>query len=238
MKRLLIFLLAVFPLIASAQKTFDLDLPHNRSTTYTLDTLFLDHDSTYITADTDSMKFVVDDAEALRLVNEGASSTVNVYGDLTVTGTTTTADAIITNLATPTTTVLTPTSTGLIDILETTDLATADMTVTGDWVMDTVYFTNITVDGGYNFAADAQADDDYEISLPTITALTTGMMVTFIANTANTDGATLEITEVGDLDAILKMHDTVLASGDIEAGQVVVVVFDGSNWQMISQIAQ
>ena len=29
-------------------------------------------------------------------------------------------------------------------------------------------------------------------------------MIVFTANTANTDGATLEITEVGDLDAILK----------------------------------
>jgi len=69
MKRLLIFLLAFFPLVASGQKTFDLDLPHNRSTTYTADTFFLAHDSTYITSDTDSMKFVVDDGEVLRLVD-------------------------------------------------------------------------------------------------------------------------------------------------------------------------
>ena len=91
---------------------------------------------------------------------------------------------------------------------------------------------------GINFAADAQGDDDYEISLDGITALNTGMMVVFTANTVNTDGATLEIGEVGDLDAILKLHDQALASGDIEAGQVVVVVFDGTNWQMISQLAQ
>ena len=58
------------------------------------------------------------------------------------------------------------------------------------------------------------------------------------ATTINTDGATLEISEVGDLDAILKMNDQALASGDIEAGQIVVVVWDGSNWQMTSQIAQ
>jgi len=93
-------------------------------------------------------------------------------------------------------------------------------------------------DGAYNFNSDAQADDDYEISLPEVSTLTTGMTVTFIANTANTDGATLEITEVGDLDAILKMHDQALATNDIEAGQVVVCVFDGTNWQMTSQIAQ
>ena len=86
MKRLLIFLLAFFPLVASGQKTFDLDLPHNRSTTYTLDTLFFDHDSTYITNGGDTIKFVVDDVEAMRLINEGTNSAVNVYGDLSVSG--------------------------------------------------------------------------------------------------------------------------------------------------------
>ena len=92
--------------------------------------------------------------------------------------------------------------------------------------------------GSVNFAADAQLDDDYEIDIPIITALTAGLTVTFTATTANTDGATLEITSVGDLDAILKMHDQPLATGDIEAGQVVVCVFDGTNWQMTSQLAQ
>ena len=101
----------------------------------------------------------------------------------------------------------------------------------------------VDVDGGfvsdtYNFAADSQGDDDYEIAIPEITALTTGLMVTFTANTANTDGATLEITSVGDLDAILKMHDQALATGDIESGQVVVCIFDGTNWQMTSQLGQ
>ena len=94
------------------------------------------------------------------------------------------------------------------------------------------------MNGSMNYGAEAQANDDYEISLTGVTALHTGMTVTFIANTANTDGATLEITEVGDLDAILKLHDQALATGDIEAGQVVVCVFDGANWQMTSQLAQ
>jgi len=90
----------------------------------------------------------------------------------------------------------------------------------------------------YNFAADGQADDDYEIALSGISALTTGLMVVWTATTANTGGATLEITSVGDLDAILKMNDQPLVTGDIEAGQVVVTVFDGTNWQMTSQLAQ
>jgi len=98
--------------------------------------------------------------------------------------------------------------------------------------------TGGVIDGNVNFNSDAQADDDYEISLVGITALKVGMTVTFIANTANTDACTLEITEVGEVDEMLKMHDQVLATGDIEAGQVVVCVFDGTNWQMTSQVAQ
>lgn len=96
----------------------------------------------------------------------------------------------------------------------------------------------LTVNGGVNYAADAQSDDAYEVAIPGITALTAGLTVTFLANTLNTDAATLEITSVGDIDAILKLSDQALVTGDIEAGQIVVVVWDGSNWQMTSQLAQ
>ena len=91
--------------------------------------------------------------------------------------------------------------------------------------------------GGSNFAADGQSDDDYEISLPGVDALVAGLTVIFTATTANTDGSTLEITEIGDLDAILKLNDQATVTNDIEAGSVVMVVFDGSNWQMISPVA-
>ena len=36
---------------------------------------------------------------------------------------------------------------------------------------------------------------------------------------------------------ILKAHDTVLATGDIEANQIVQVVYDGTQFQMNSQVA-
>jgi len=100
---------------------------------------------------------------------------------------------------------------------------------------------DLTVGGTVNYAADAQADDDYEISLPGVTALTAGLTVTFIATTANTDGATLEITEVGDVDALVIADaasvSTALATGEILAGQVVTAVFDGTNWQVTSRLA-
>ena len=100
---------------------------------------------------------------------------------------------------------------------------------------------NVFQSGGINYGADAQADDDYEISLPGVTTLTTGMSVTFSATTLNTDGATFEITEMGDIDALVKAGTTsadALATGDIVAGQIITAVFDGTNWQITSKLAQ
>jgi len=103
----------------------------------------------------------------------------------------------------------------------------AGVMITGDLVTST-----------YNFAADGEASDTYVITLsPAPAAYTTGMMIVFTANTANTDGATVNVNGLGAR-AILKMHDQALATGDVEAGQVVVCVYDGTNMQMTSQIAQ
>ena len=94
------------------------------------------------------------------------------------------------------------------------------------------------VSATYNFAADAEASDTYVITLsPAPAAYTTGMMIVFTANTANTDGATINVNGLG-AKAILKMHDQALVTGDIEAGQVVVGVYDGTQFQMTSQLAQ
>ena len=97
---------------------------------------------------------------------------------------------------------------------------------------------DIMLNGSMNFAVDVQEDDDYEVTIPQLKQLATGLEVKFIANTANTDGATLEISAVGSQNALLKMHDQPLATGDIEAGQAVVCMWDGSNWQITSQLAQ
>ena len=99
-------------------------------------------------------------------------------------------------------------------------------------------FDGAIVGRTYNFGADAEASDAYVITLaPAPAALTVGMMCTFTANTANTDGATFNPNSFG-ANAILKMNDQALVTGDIEAGQVVVVVWDGANYQMTSQLAQ
>jgi len=87
------------------------------------------------------------------------------------------------------------------------------------------------------YAADAGANDTYAITLsPAPTAYTAGMVVNFKANTANTGAATLNVNALG-AKTIKKLNDQDLATGDIEASQIVSVIYDGTNFQMQSQIA-
>ncbi len=88
------------------------------------------------------------------------------------------------------------------------------------------------------YAADGGGTDAYAITLnPVPAAYVAGMVINFKANTANTTGATLNVNGLG-AKAILKEHDQVLATGDIEAGQFVTVIYDGTQWQMQSQLGQ
>lgn len=63
-----------------------------------------------------------------------------------------------------------------------------------------------------------------------------GQTYPFIANFANTGAATLNINGLG-AKAIKKQASTALASGDISNGAVVITVYDGTNFQMISQLS-
>lgn len=84
------------------------------------------------------------------------------------------------------------------------------------------------------YAADAQANDTYVITLaPAITAYVAGQMFNFKANTSNTGACTLNVNGLG-AKTIKKQVSTDTASGDILAGQVVTVVYDGTNFQMMS----
>ena len=86
----------------------------------------------------------------------------------------------------------------------------------------------------YSFAADAEASDTYVIALtPTLTAYTTGQRFNFTANTANTGAATLNVDALG-AKPIIKGDATALVTGDILAGQVVEVVYDGTTMVMTS----
>jgi hypothetical protein len=62
-----------------------------------------------------------------------------------------------------------------------------------------------------------------------------GLVIGFDANFANTGAATLNVDATG-VKNILKHNDVALASGDIEANQKVIVVYDGTSWQMLSPL--
>lgn len=79
--------------------------------------------------------------------------------------------------------------------------------------------------------------DAYVIALdPVVSSYTDGMVVSFEADVANTGNATLNAG--GGAYNILKEGDQTLASGDIKAGQKVIVQWDAGTtiWQMQSQI--
>lgn len=96
--------------------------------------------------------------------------------------------------------------------------------------------TNISAS---QYAADSGSTDAYAITLvPPITAYTTGLLISFKANTANVGAATLNVNGLG-AKAIVKVAGgitTALADNDIRVGQVVVVEYDGTNFQMQSTL--
>lgn len=87
------------------------------------------------------------------------------------------------------------------------------------------------------FAVDAVGTDAYAITpSPAITAYTAGQIVTFQAGTANTGAATLNVNALG-AKTIKKDVSSDLATGDILLNQIVNVIYDGTNFQMMSRLS-
>jgi hypothetical protein len=76
----------------------------------------------------------------------------------------------------------------------------------------------------------------YTLSVPGVFPLTNGIQVTFKAHTSCSASATMNVTGTGAR-SIMKEGNTVpLTGGDIKAGQIVTLAYDGTNWQMLSPI--
>ena len=69
------------------------------------------------------------------------------------------------------------------------------------------------------------------------TTIVAGTQVSWIASTANTGACNILVNALAEKD-LFKLHDQELISGDIEVGQIVTAIYDGSSWQMTSQLAQ
>lgn len=77
----------------------------------------------------------------------------------------------------------------------------------------------------------------YRINLsPVPTTYAKGGPVYFQAAKANTGSCTFEIDSLGAV-TMKKNHDQNLEAGDIELGQMVCTIFDGSYFQVVSQLA-
>ena len=70
---------------------------------------------------------------------------------------------------------------------------------------------------------------------PTLAAYATGQMFYFVAAGDNTTAVTLNIDGLG-AKAVTRDGSTALVSGDIKSGEVVVVVYDGTRFQVVSQV--
>lgn len=97
-----------------------------------------------------------------------------------------------------------------------------------------------TIEGGVNYCLDAVGTDSYACSLsPAITAYSTGTIYAFKAGAANTGAATLNLNAIGS-QSIVKTAGgvtTALADNDIRSGSVVQVAWDGTNFQLVSPVA-
>jgi len=99
-----------------------------------------------------------------------------------------------------------------------------------------VALTSDIQNASYIYAADSGGSDAYAITLaPAITAYVTGQLFLFKANTINTGAATLNVNGLG-AKTIKKNVSSDLATGDILAGQLVKVIYDGTNFQLVSTI--
>jgi len=82
------------------------------------------------------------------------------------------------------------------------------------------------------FAADSGAADAYAITLaPAPGAYASGQKFCFLATNLNTGASTLDVNGLGAKN-ILKANDQALEAGDIEAGQIVEVVYNGTEFEM------
>lgn len=86
------------------------------------------------------------------------------------------------------------------------------------------------------YAADAGATDAYAITLsPAPTAYYAGMVVVFKANTANTGACTLNVNALGakDIKKFGASGVVALNDNDLQANQVVIVIYDGTQFIVI-----
>ena len=89
-------------------------------------------------------------------------------------------------------------------------------------------------DGAIDYAADTGAANAYVVALtPPLTAHVVGMPIRLMVANANTGASTLN--EGGGAAPIKKFGSQPLVAGDLNAGQIIEVIYDGTNFQLMSR---
>lgn len=97
--------------------------------------------------------------------------------------------------------------------------------------------SNLTSVLTYDYAASSAGSDTYAITVtPAPTAYVTGQVFRFKADVANTGAATLNVNSLG-AKSILRPNGSALADGDIAASQVLEVIYDGTQFLLLSPTA-
>ena len=108
---------------------------------------------------------------------------------------------------------------------------------TYEWDSDGNLNVNEMVSNTYNYAPDTASDDDYLIALPfTPVAYVEGMEIKFKAVTANTGACTVNANSLG-AKSLKMLSDQDPPDSYIEAGTMVVAIYDGTNFQMLNEDA-
>ena len=87
--------------------------------------------------------------------------------------------------------------------------------------------------GGLDFITVAGTNTLTGTLVPTLLAYATGNLFSFVVATTNTSTVTLNIDGLG-AKAVLRNATDVLQAGDLTIGNVVVVIYDGTQFQLIS----
>ena len=94
----------------------------------------------------------------------------------------------------------------------------------------------LTVDGKFNYGTVAGTADSINLTCsPVVTELTAGLIVYFVADSANTGAATLVVDGLAEKNIYEASDISELDAGDIAAGMAVQLLYDGTQWQQISQ---
>jgi hypothetical protein len=94
-------------------------------------------------------------------------------------------------------------------------------------------WASVTGGGGLKSGtATASTTDVYTTTITGVSSYTTNDAYIIKFNTANSNGATLNINSIGAVD-LVKNTNVTITGGDISVGQEFLVVYDGTNFQMI-----